>query len=55
MTELNCSLRSLQIALETRWCRPRSQAEKRVHSLLHLSARDLSLRRLSAMRKQKDK
>jgi len=56
MTELNCSLRSLQIALETRWCRPRSQAEKRVHSLLlHPSARDLSLRGLSAMRKQKDK
>jgi hypothetical protein len=25
MTELNCSLRSLQIALETRWCRRRSQ------------------------------
>ena len=55
MTELNCSLCSPQIALDPQWCRCRSQAEKRVHSLLHLSARDLSLRRLSAMRKQKDK
>ena len=27
MTELNCSLRSLQIALETRWCRRRSQTK----------------------------
>ena len=27
MTELNCSLRSRQIALETRWCRRRSQTK----------------------------
>ena len=27
MTELNCSLRSLQIALETRWCRCGSQTK----------------------------
>jgi hypothetical protein len=49
MTELNCSLRSLQMTLETRWCRRRSQTEKHVRSLLlHPSARDLSLRDLGA-------
>jgi hypothetical protein len=38
MTELNCSLRSLQIALETRWCRRRSQAKS-------VSARSSSIHR----------
>jgi hypothetical protein len=38
MTELYCSLRSLQIALETRWCRRRSQTKS-------VSARSSSIHR----------
>ena len=38
MTESNCSLRSLQIALEIRWCRRRSQTKS-------VSARSSSIHR----------
>jgi hypothetical protein len=38
MTKLNCSLRSRQIALETRWCRRRSQTKD-------VSARSSSIHR----------
>jgi hypothetical protein len=38
MTKLNCSLRSRQIALETRWCRRRSQTKS-------VSARSSSIHR----------
>jgi hypothetical protein len=38
MTELNCSIRSRQIALETRWCRRRSQTKS-------VSARSSSIHR----------